>query len=181
MKNVKKMLPLLLLCYTIACSCANADKIERVVDVMDAHPEAHSIMFFDPNTTFIHEGDKEVALKRLDYITFSVGFCYIKFVGEKEFKVFVDEPNYGHNCSMFYHPENTNDSFAIRLDHCMYFVKGENKNFISSFCTKSSEDRMTEYFNILYNKGLSLKRPTLEKLSLLIEKYGEGIEFYSFD
>lgn len=148
---------------------------------MEAHPEAHTIMFFDPNTTFIHEGNKSVLPKKLDYITFSIGFCYIKFVGENELKVLVDEPDYGFRCSMYYSISNSNDSFFLRLDHCQYFYMTDSNELIASFITKSSEERMMEYYNILYNKGQSLKRPTLEKLDLLIEKYKNGIEYYSFE
>lgn len=177
-----KRMYLFFLIISICCSCCQADNnVTKVSKVMEAHPEAHSIMFFDPNTTFINEGDKSILPKKLDYITFSVGFCYIKFVGENEFKVLVNEPKFGHICSMYYSISNSNDGFFLRLDHCQYFYMTESNELIASFVTKSSEDRMMEYYNILYNKGQSLKRPTLEKLKLLIKKYKNGIEYYTFD
>ena len=184
--KMKKGFLSLLLCFwfcVFSVSCTQTtDDITSVSKVIEDHPEAHSIMFFDPNTTYINEGDKSVLPKKLDYITFSVGFCYIKFIGENELKVFVDdEPNDGFRGYMHYSISNSNDDFLLRLDQCLYFYMTERNELIASFNTKSSTERMMEYYNILYNKGQSLKRPTLEKLKLLINKYKNGIEYYSFD
>ena len=99
-------------------SCSD-DKVYTVKEVMDAHPDAHSILFFLPETSHIAEGDKSAKVRKLDYITFSYGYVIVKFVGEDELKLFLDEPSFGGNASMLYSSEKENNSFFVRIDNCV--------------------------------------------------------------
>ena len=157
-----------------SCANRNLNKLSDVSEVIDNHPEAHSILFYDPNTAFINEGDKSLAPRKLDYIAFSYGFITVKFIGEEEVRYYVDEPSFASRASVSYWPKDSNYSFSVRLDNCVVFEVKDGE-LVASHITLSSEDRMMEYMNILVNMGKSKTPPTVK---LLMELTNHASEAY---
>lgn len=168
-----------LLSVLMLSSCSNKNKISEIADVIKTHPEAHSILFYDPNTSFINEGDKSATPLRLDYITFSHGFIKVKFVGEEEIKYNVDEPTFATWGNLSYRPDesNCNYSFSIRLDSVVVFERRDGELY-AAHVTKSSEDRMMEYLNILLNQGKN-STPPMVGLLMKLTKHQEA--YYPLD
>ena len=174
LRLLTKTITAFILSVFMLSSCSNKNKISEIVDVINTHPEAHSILFYDPSTSFINEGDKTATPLKLDYITFSNGFFKVKFVGEDEIKYNVKEPKYATWGSLDYTPEgNSNYSFSIRLDAVVVFEKRDGK-FYAAHVTKSSEDRMMEYLNILLNKG-NKSTPPMVNLLMKLTKHTEPL------
>ena len=44
------------------CGCGSKNAESKVVDVLEKHPDAHSIIFFAPSTTKYAEGDESEKL-----------------------------------------------------------------------------------------------------------------------
>ena len=158
-------------------SCSD-DKVYTVKEVMDAHPDAHSILFFLPETSHIAEGDKSAKVRKLDYITFSYGYVIVKFVGEDELKLFLDEPSFGGDASMLYSSEKENNSFFVRIDNCVFFEE-DNGELIASYATKADEARMLEYMNLLISKGITKTPRVIKRLTELANNKSDP--YYPFN
>lgn len=152
------------------CGCSGKNAESKVVDVIEKHPDAHSIIFFDPSTTKYAEGDESEELRKLDYIAFSSGYIRIKLLGEEEMTLQIDrEPNYSSNGRIFYHPEvpegseYSDISFFISLASCtMFFDK--NGEFLVSNYTQVDDMKLKEYLNLLDNKSKRAPRLLLRLL-----------------
>lgn len=152
------------------CGCNSKNAESKVEDVLENHPDAHSILFFDPSTTKYAEGDESEELRKLDYIAFSSGYIRIKLLGEEEMTLQIDsEPSYSDNGLIYYNPEvpegseYSDISFFIRLTRCtMFFDK--NGEFLVSNYTQMDEMRMKEYLNILDNQSRKTPRILLRLL-----------------
>ena len=173
---MKKLLSVVFLMCFISCSNNNTES--KVADVIEKHPDAHSILFYDPSTTIITEGDKTEELQRLDYIAFSNGYVRIKFLGKEELTLELkNEPSFSTNGAIFYYPKNEDYSFSINLRGSTFFFEKDGKFVVSNF-TSSNEMKTKEYINILNNTNAKTP-PVLHRLLEATDHRSES--YYSFD
>ena len=173
---MKKLLLFLLI--VLLASCGGSNSVSKVKDVIEKHPEAHSILFFDPETAIVAEGDKNKEPLGMDYITFSYGFVVVKMIGQEEIRLELEnEPTFSSRGNISYPINSKEYSMSVNLKGCTFFKIKDNKLDISYF-TESDELRMKEYLNILITT--SKKNPPV--LNRLIEAAKNSSDsYYSFD
>ena len=152
------------------CGCGSKNAESKVVDVLEKHPDAHSIIFFAPSTTKYAEGDESEKLRKLDYIAFSSGYIRIKLLGEEEMTLQLDrEPDYSKNGSIYDHPEvpkgseYSDISFFLSLVTCTMFFEKDGEFLVSNY-TQTDEMKLKEYLNLLDNKSISKSPRVLLRL-----------------
>lgn len=160
------------------CGCSSKNTESKVIDVIENHPDAHSILFFNPSTTIIAEGDGTKELQRLDYIAFSVGYVRVKFLGKEEQTLQLeDEPSFSTRAAMFYIPKDKNISFSINLGGATFFYEKDGEFIVSNY-TKTHQMKMEEYINIIQNKNMNTP-PVLTKLMEAAKFKDDG--YHPFD
>lgn len=178
------VLAVLALFLLSSCGSSSKNTESTVTDVLEKHPDAHSILFFDPSTTKYAEGDESEQLRKLDYIAFSSGYIRIKLLGEEEMTLQLSrEPDYSNNGAIFYHPEvaegseYSDISFFVSLGRCTMFFE-KNGEFLVSNYTQLDDMKLKEYLNLLDNKSI---RKSPRVIFRLIEAAEHSDGWYDFE
>lgn len=158
-----------------SCSSGGVDKNAEsiVVDVMEKNIEAHTILFFDPSTTKVLNGNTTKNLMRLDYIVFCTGYVRVKFLGKEEMTFEPWEPNHSKNGVITYKLKRTDNEFSISLTNGCTFVYDD-----VSYSTGLNQVKLNEYMNLRHYKYSRYTFPLILDRMLKAHEKKDGYYYF---